>query len=119
MPTSKKYLQDKFVLLLASVNIFLAFLTMALIILRLGAGQGTNDYIVQYRANLGIGAYKTGGVSDILSFILFVILAASVSIVLSIKVYNLRRLLAVAILCIGVLLLASALIVSNLLLVLR
>ncbi len=71
MPLSKKYLHDKFVLLLASINIFLALLCAVLILLRLGVGQGSEGYIVQYRANLGISAYKTGSVTTILSFVLF------------------------------------------------
>jgi hypothetical protein len=118
MPIPKKYLHDKFVLLLVSVNIFLALFCVVLILLRMGVGQSAG-YIVQYRQNLGISAFKTGSATAIISFILFVALAAATNIVLSIRTYHLRRELTLAILGLGALLLLLAVIVSNALLVLR
>jgi len=119
MPLSKKYLHDKFVLLLASINIFLALLCAVLILLRLGVGQGSEGYIVQYRANLGISAYKTGSVTTILSFVLFAFFVATTNVILSIRTYHLRRELALTLLGLGALVLLLAVIVSNALLVLR
>lgn len=114
---SKKYLHDKLILLLASVNIFLAFLCTVLVILRLGSGQG--GYIVQYRANLGISAFKTGSVSGLIEFIAFAIVVLVANLVLSMRTYLLRRELSIVVLSLGALLLVLAIIVSNALLVLR
>jgi hypothetical protein len=119
MLVPKKYLHDKLVLLLVSVNVFLTFLCGLLVLLRLGAGQGSEGYIVQYRSNLGIGAFKTGSVTALLSFIFYVVVVTVINIFLSIQTYHLRRQLSVAILGLGILLVLLALIVSNALLVLR
>jgi hypothetical protein len=118
MHIPKKYLHDKFVLLLVSINAFLAFLCVALILLRAGIGQGVDGYIVEYRANLGLSAFQKGSIIPILSFIIFALLALAINVLLSIRVYNLRRMLALTILGLGVLILLLAIIVSNALLAL-
>ncbi len=119
MPQTQKFFHDKFILLLASVNIFLAALCTILIALRAGVGQGSTDYIVQYRINLGIDSYKSGGLLDILGFIFFAVLVAAVTLMLSVKTYHIHRALSVAILSLGTFLLVAAVIVSNSLLGLR
>lgn len=119
MPIPKKYLHDKLILLLVSSNIFLAFLSAALIFLRLGTGQGGGGYIAEYRSNLGISAFKTGSITDILGFVFFAAVVAAISIMLSVGLYRIRRELAVIILSSGILLLLLAVIVSNALTVLR
>ena len=119
MPTSHKYLHDKVVLLLTSTNIFLAFLTIVVMLLRVGVGQGSSGYIVQYRANLGISAYKSGSFTDIAGFAVFALLILILNVLLSLRTYHLRRTLSLAFLGLGALLLCITLIVSNLLLSLR
>lgn len=119
MPLPQKYFHDKFILLLASSNIFLAFLCTALILLRVGVGQGSTDYIVQYRANLGISAFKSGDFFDIISFVVFSFLVLIISMLLSIRTYHIHRALSVAVLCLASLLLLTATVVSNSLLGLR
>ena len=119
MAIPKKYLHDKVVLLLVSTNVFLAFLCTVLILLRLSSGQGGDGYIVQYRANLGISAFKTDGITSILGFILFAVVSTAINVGLSIRAYHLRRELSLTILSLGGLLLLLTLIVSNALLVLR
>jgi hypothetical protein len=118
MATSKKYFHDHFVLLLLSVNAFLAVAGSLFILLRLSTSHGTG-YIVQYRASLGINAFKTGGVVDLLSFIAFAGLVLAVHYFLSRRAYEIHRQLAIAILSLGILLLALTIIISNALLVLR
>ena len=118
MPATSKYFHDKVILILLGVNLFLAFLSSILIVLRIGNGQA-DGYIVQYRANLGISAFKTGGVAKLLEFILFAVLVLVVHIALSIKAYHIQRQLSIAILSLGILLLIVSIIVSNALLVLR
>ena len=116
---TKKYFQDKLVLLLLSIEVFLVFLNTALILLRLGNQQNGAAYFVQYRSNLGIGAFKTGGVSTLIEFIVFGVLVVIVHVALSIKMYPLRRQVAVGVLTLGMLLLVVSMIVSNALLTLR
>lgn len=118
MPLSKKYMHDKMILALVSVNILFAIICIILVLLRFGA-DGASGYIVQYRANLGISAFKTGDAGGILSFALFAPLIAAINIVLSVRIYEIRRQLAVTILALGAFILALAIIVSNALLVLR
>lgn len=118
MATPKKYFHDHFVLLLLSINAFLAVAGSIFILLRLSTSHGSG-YIVQYRASLGINAFKTGHVLDLLSFIAFAALVLAVHVVLSLRAYNIHRQLAIAILALGILLLALTIIISNALLVLR
>ncbi len=118
MSTTKEYFQDKSILLLLSVNFFLLFLAILLIILRLTiSSDGT--YIQQYRANVGIGDFKTGGITDIIAFIIFAVLVLILHVVLSIKAYHLRRQFSITLLGLGALLLVITIIISNALLVLR
>ena len=119
MPISKKYLHDKLVLLLMSGNIFLAFISTILIFLRLNVGQGGDGYIVEYRSNLGISAFKTGSITTILSFAGFVLMVVLISVALSVRAYRVRRELALGVLASGVLLLILTIIISNALMVLH
>src|SRR4029078_6441577 len=113
MPIPKKYLHDKLILLLLSINIFLAFLCAALIFLRLDIGQGAQGYPVEYRSSLGIGALRAGGITKLLAFAGFAVLQVVVNIVLSVRTYVIKRELSLAVLAAGILLLLLAIIVSN------
>lgn len=118
MATPKKYFQDHLVLLLLSINAFLALATTAFVLARLSAGHG-NGYIVQYRSSLGINAFKTGSVIDLLSFIIFGFLVLAIHTILSMRTYHVNRQLAIVILSLGILLLVLTIIISNALLVLH
>jgi len=118
MASNKKYFQDHFVLLLLSVNAFLAVAGSIFILLRLGTSHGSG-YIVQYRESLGINAFETGGVVELLSFVAFALLILAIHTMLSLRAYKIHRQLAIAILGLGILLLLLTIIVSNALLVLR
>ena len=112
--TSTKYFHDRIVLLLLGVNGFLAILTALSVLFRL---QGNSEgYIVQYRAFLGFGGFKSGSVSHILAFAAFALLVLLFHAVLSWQTYKLHRQLAVLILALGTLLLVLAAITSNALL---
>lgn len=113
----KKIYHDRLMLLLYSISLFVAILTIVLIILRLDSSRGS--YIVQYRDNLGLGAYKAGTSSTFLEFIAFTILVFGFQVILSIKAYRVHRYYAVAIASLGLLLLILTAVVSNALLVLR
>lgn len=118
MPTSKKYFQDRLVLLLISISVFLVVMGSILILLRLDSGR-SDGYIVQYRPNLGISAYKAGNISTFFNFIGFMVIVLVMHLVLSMKAYRLRRQISLAILALGVLLLVLSVVVSNALLILR
>jgi hypothetical protein len=119
MPLPKKYLHDKPILLLLSINIFLAFLCAVLIFLRLNIGQGDEGYIVEYRSNLGISALRMGGVSGLLSFAVFAVVFVVINVALSVRTYRIRRELSLSVLVAGILLLLLATIISNALMALH
>lgn len=118
MASSKKYFHDHLVLLLLSVNAFLAVAGSIFTLLRLSTSHGT-DYIVQFRPSLGIHAYDKGSVSELLSFVVFALLVLAIHSTLSYRAYHIHRQLAVAILALGIPLLLLTIIISNALLILR
>ncbi len=119
MANTKHFLQDRTALLLASGNAFLTLAAAVVVLLKLGTNQGTNNYIVAYRSSLGINAFKTGTVSDIVSFILFAVLVFVIGITLSYRTYALKRELSLAILGLTLPLLIFLIVIANALLVLR
>lgn len=118
MAISKKYFHDHLVLLLLSINVFLAVAGSILILLRLSTSHGSS-YIVQYRATSGINDFKTGTVTGLLSFVAFAALVLVIHSVLSHSAYRIHRQLSIFVLSLGILLLTLTIIVSNALLVLR
>ena len=118
MTTTAKYFRDRVVMLLLSTLVFLGMALALFVLLRLGSNHG-NGYIVQYRSNLGLDAFKTGSITGLLSFVGFAIITPLIHILLSLRTYAIHRQLSIVILAIGVLLLVLAIIVSNALLVLR
>ncbi len=115
MTVPKKYFHDRLILLLLSVNTFLAILGSVLIGLNLNNGH-SNGYIVQYRANLGLSAFKSGNVTTFISFILFALFTLVFNTILSIRIYHVRRLYSVVVLTMATLLIILVLVVSNALL---
>lgn len=113
----KQYVRDRLVLLLGSVNVFLTLLLAILTVLRLDTGH--SSYIVQYRSDAAINAFKSGSSTELFSFVLFGLLVLVLHTVISLRVYRIHRQLAVVVLGLGTLLLVLAIIVSNALLVLR
>jgi hypothetical protein len=119
MATNKHFLQDRAALLLVSGMAFLTLAAIVLIILKLGAGQGTSNYIVSYRASLGIDRYTTGTLKEIVSFMIGALLLFGISLTLSYRAYKVKRELALVILALTIPLLLFLIVVSNALLVLR
>jgi len=118
MDTSKKYVHDRFVLLLVTVNAFLTLVTTVLILLRLDTSR-SDGYFIQYRANLGLNAYKIGSFVSLLSFILLAVFVLVFHTLISVRIYPQRRDVSLIVLGFGTILLTLTLIVSNALLVLR
>ncbi len=119
MATNKHFLQDRTTLLLVSIMSFLALAAVVLILLRLGSVPGGSNYIVSYRASLGIDRYTTGTVGDVFSFIVASLLIFGMSLVLAYRSYAVRRELSMVILALTIVLLLFLIFVSNSLLVLR
>jgi len=118
MPTKKTYFRDYLVILLITINLFIFIVTEILLLFRLSSGTA-NTFIVQYRPSLGISAYKTGSINDIISFAVFAFLVLAIGIVLSYKTYNISRQLTVAIVGMSILLELLNLIINNSLLALH
>lgn len=118
MHTPKNYLHDRLVLLLLSIAAFLTVAGSIFILLRIDSSK-SEGYIVQYRANLGISAFKAGRSIDLLAFIVFLFITFGVHTVLSVRSYRPNRHISLVILALGILLLLMAIIASNALLVLR
>jgi len=113
----KQYLHDRFLLLIGSVNAFLTLLLTILVLARLDTSH--SSYIVQYRANVAIDAFKSGSSTELYGFIVFGLLVFVFHLLISSRVYLIHRQLAAVVLGLGTLLLVLSLIVSNALLVLR
>ncbi len=118
MDIPKKYFHDRTILLLLTTNLFLAVLSVIMILLRLDVST-PDGYIVEYRSNLGLSAFKNGSATTIVSFIVFAVLVLVFHTFLSIRVYEVRRQFSVVALALALLLLVLTLVVSNALLVLR
>lgn len=118
MATDSKYLHDRSVLALLTVNSILLVSGILLILFKLDASKGSS-YIIQFRSGVGIGEFKTGSALDMSSFIFFMVLAFALSIVLSTRSYQERRRIALSVLMMTSLLILLAIIVSDALLVLR
>jgi hypothetical protein len=119
MATQRHFLQDRTALLLVSAGAFLMLAAIVLILLKLGNGQGTGNYIISYRASVGIDRYTTGTVTDILAFVAAALLIFMVGTILGYRTYPVRRELSLAILVLTLPLLLFLIVVSNALLVLR
>lgn len=117
MHTSKNYFHDRLILLMLSTSTFLTLLNTILILFRLDSSRGS--YIVQYRANLSLSAFKAGDSSTFWAFVGFGFIVLAFQLLLSMKAFHFNRSFAVTISALGVLLLVLCLIVSNALLALR
>lgn len=120
MAVPKKYFHDHLVMLLLSVNAFLAVGGGLFILLSLGNGH-SNSYIIQCRDCSNLAAanrFTNGNITALLSFVVFAALVLTAHTALSLRAYRIHRQLAIAILALGIVLLALMIIVSNALLVL-
>ena len=118
MSDSTKYLHDRSILLLLAINAILLVVGVLLVLSRLDAGKGSG-YFIQYRANVGIGEFKTGSSLDMSGFIFFMLINLGLAILISVRSYHERRHIAIATLMMTGLLGLLAIIVSDALLVLR
>ena len=116
MHIPKQYFHDRLVLLLLSVNTFLAVLGSLLIFLKLDSARTT--YTVQIRTNLGrLGGFKSGTATVFIGFVVFFIFVLVFHFILSARMYTQRKHFAITVLGMATLLLILGILVSNALLI--
>lgn len=117
MPKPQTYFHDRLILLILSINTFLA---LALILSSLLAlSDNSAVYIREYRSNLGLDGYQAGGIKDILAFAFFGVITYIFQIYASVKIYHIRKHLSLMILLLTMVIYIFALLVINALLGLR
>lgn len=118
MTIPSRYFHNRSILLLLIVNSALVLIGTILILFQLDSGTATN-YIIEYRANYGIGEYQRGFALDIASFIFFMLINFAICVFLSLRTFTLRKHVAIVILAVSVLMNILTIIVSNALMDLR
>lgn len=118
MHTSKKFLHDRAVLVLLSVNTFLTVIVSVLTLLRV-SGAESGSYFIRYRSNLGLDAWTAGSASYFLLFVVVALTIMGVHTYISMKLYSHRKHFAINVLALGSLLLILLLLVTNSLFALR
>lgn len=118
MTIPSRYFHSRSVLLFLIINSVLVLVGSLLILFRLDSGTTTN-YIIEYRANYGIGEWERGFALDIAGFVFFLLLNFAICVFLSLKTFTIRKHVAVAVLAICALLNLLTIIVSNALMALR
>jgi len=125
MANTKHFLQDQRVLLLVSINAFMALLSVALVVLKLISSQGKTTFVTQFRSQPNAVDFVTGGVGfngtalDMVSFVVATLGFTLIGILLAYRVHALNRQLAVVTLVLTSVLLLFLIAVSNILLGLR
>ncbi len=118
MTIPSRYFHNRSILLFLIVNCVLVLIGTVLILFRLDSGTTTN-YIIEYRANYGIGEYERGYALDVAGFIFFMLINFAICVFISLRTFPLRKHLAIAVLGICSLLTLLTIIVSNALMALR
>lgn len=121
MASTKKYFHDHLVLLILSVNAFIAIAGSIFVLVSLSSGH-SSTYIVQCRDCSNpeaVNKFTNGSVVNLLGFVVFMLMVLALNAILSFRAYKIHRQVALAILNLGILLQLLAVIVANSLLVLR
>ena len=118
MTIPSRYFHNRSILLLLIINTILVLIGSLLILFRLDSNTAAN-YIIEYRANLGIGEFEYGSALDIAGFVFFLLINFALCILISLRVFPVRRHVAVMILAVSCLLSLLTIIVSNALVALR
>ena len=89
MTNPRKYFHDRFVLLMLTINVFLTFVCIALILFRLG--DTSSSYIQSYRSNLGLNSYGVSGAGQLISFGVFSLLVLIGQFLISLRLHGIRK----------------------------
>jgi hypothetical protein len=112
MDISKKYLHDRVVLGLITALAVLLVIGVSVVALRFDVAKNPTT-IVAYRPNITGSSYQSGKPIDIYSMAAFMVITAVGALLLSARIYHIRKYLAVFILASSVFLLLIATIVAN------
>ena len=115
MHIPKHYFHDKTILVLLGLNMVLFLFAALFVLLRIDPAEGTT-HIIQYRSNLGIGAFKTGSLFELQIIALFALVQFVFSTILSVRLFVHRRHLAIGVLALTTFVLLLTPVVSDALL---
>lgn len=118
MHIPKHYFDNRSVLALLSINVFLVISATLSVLLRLDGGDN-GSYIVSYRSNLGLDAFSAGSAIDFVYFIVLGFFVLVLHTYLSMRLYHVRKFASIAVLALATLLLVLIVIITNALFVLR
>lgn len=117
--TPTKYFHDRAVLLLLTINSLLVITGVIFVLLHLDASKGT-AYIIQCRmCDTAAHEFKGGSAFDMVGFIFFLLITFAFSVVISRRVYNESRHIALATMLMASVLAIFGLLVSYSLFTLR
>jgi hypothetical protein len=112
MELPKKFLHDRIVLILITLIAALVVVGVSVVFLRFDISKNPTT-IVAYRPNISGSSYQSGKPIDIYSLAVYIAVTAIVAVVLSARVYTVKRAVSLFILSSTVFLLILATIVSN------
>lgn len=115
MATPKQFIHDRVVLLLISINAFFTILISVLVSFAITGGS-EKVFTLEHRPSLGLSANRAGSATQMSSFIVFVAFICFFNILLSKRVYPIRRNFAIVILGMGTLLILMTGVICSLLL---
>ena len=108
---TKKYFQDRPILFLNLIVILGSIINVIAVVLRINTSQSIA--IIRYQVALGLAGFQRASVSQLYSFAAAAILMAIVAVILSARLYKLRRNLSLLILWLTIIALLFNLIVSG------
>jgi len=112
MELSKKFLHDRIVLVLITLIAIFVVVGVSVVLLRFDISKNPTT-IVAYRPNISGSSYQSGKPIDIYSLAAYIAVTAVAAVVLSARIYTVKRSVSLFILSSAVFLLALATIVSN------
>jgi hypothetical protein len=108
---TKKYFQDRPILFLNLIVVLGALINVLSVVLRIDTSQSVTT--VRYQVALGLGGFERGSPTELYSFAIAAIIIAITAILLSARVYWLRRAISIVILALTAVALLFNLIVSG------
>ena len=112
MDTTKKFLHDRIMLLLATVMAILLAIGVLSVLIRFDISKNPTT-IVAWRPNISGSSYQSGKPIDIYSLAIFMVLTGLGGLFLSYRSYGLRRFISLFIMASSCFLLLVAVIVAN------
>ncbi len=111
MANAKRYIHDRVVLTLLSINTFFAVLIAVRVIVSL-TSSSTKLRVIEHRPSLGLSANKAGSATELIVFVVFPLAVLLFHTFLSQRMYQVRRPFAHVVLALGTLLILLSGIVS-------